>query len=161
MSQKKKKISVRIELFNSDIAATSTRRSKSTDKHAEPSPIEVMTEGFMKLDGERLTVKYFEPAQFEMEKQMTSLSFEVDSPDLVTMTRTGLCTTSLVFEAGKRYICAYSAFGASFELCVNTFSLSNTLTFESGGRIKLSYSIENGGETVSTVRMTVDVTPEE
>ena len=161
MSQKKKKISVKMELFNSDIAAASARQSKKSDKSAEPSPVEVMTEGFMKLDGERLTIKYFEPAQFDMEKQMTSLSFEPDNPDIVTMTRSGLCTTSLVFESGKRYICAYSAFGANFELCVNTFSLSNTLTFESGGRIKLSYSIENGGETVSTVRMTVDVTPEE
>ena len=161
MSQKKKKITVKIELFNSDIAATSARQSKKAGKAHEPSPVEIITEGFMKIDGERLSVKYFEPAQFEMDKQMTSLSFEPANPDIVTMTRSGLCTTSLVFEAGKRYICAYSAFGANFELCVNTFSLSNTLTFESGGRIKLSYSVENGGETVSTVRMTVDVTPEE
>ncbi len=161
MNQLKKKISVKINLFNSDIAAASARQSKKNETNGEPSPVEIMTEGFMKLDNERLTVKYFEPAQFEMDKQMTSLSFEPACPDIVTMTRTGLCTTSLVFEAGKRYICAYSAFGATFELCVNTFSLTNDLTFESGGRIKLSYSVENGGETVSTVRMTVDVTPEE
>ena len=161
MGQKKKKISVKINLFNSDIAAASSKKSKSPDKKHEPTPVEIMTEGYMKLDGERLTIKYFEPAQFEMDKQMTSLSFEPACPDIVTMTRTGICTTSLVFESGKRYICAYSAFGATFELCVNTFSLSNNLTFEDGGRIKLSYSVENGGETVSTVRMTVDVTPEQ
>ncbi len=161
MSQKKKKISVKINLFNSDIAASSARHNDGKNAKAEPSPVEIMTEGYMKLDGERLTVKYFEPAQFDMDKQMTSLSFEPACPDIVTMTRTGLCTTSLVFEAGKRYICAYSAFGATFELCVNTFSLTNNLTLENGGRIKLSYSVENGGETVSTVRMTVDVTPEE
>ena len=57
-----------MELFNSDIAAASARQSKKSDKSADPSPIEVMTEGFMKLDGERLTIKYFEPAQFEMEQ---------------------------------------------------------------------------------------------
>ena len=161
MDKKKKKITVKINLFNSDLASASSHQKKSKVMSAEPSPAEVMTEGFMKLENGRLMLKYFEPAQFEMEKQMTSLSFEPENPDIVTMTRNGLCTTSLVFEAGKRYICAYSAFGATFELCVNTFSLSNTMTYESGGRIKLSYSVENGGETVSTVRMTVDVTPEE
>ncbi len=161
MSRKKKKITVKINLFNSDIAAASAHKSKGAANKGEPSPVEIMTEGFMKLENERLSIKYFEPAQFEMDKQMTSLSFEPSYPDIVTMTRTGLCTTSLVFEAGKRYICAYSAFGATFELCVNTFSLTNDLTFDKGGRIKLSYSVENGGETVSTVRMTVDVTPEE
>ena len=72
MDKKKKKITVKINLFNSDLASASARQKKSKVMSAEPSPVEVMTEGFMKLENGRLMLKYFEPAQFEMEKQMTA-----------------------------------------------------------------------------------------
>ena len=39
---------------------------------------------------------------------------------------------------------------------VRTYDLENSLTLD-GGQLKFGYSLENGGSTVSNVKMTIDV----
>ena len=45
----------------------------------------------------------------------------------------------------------------SMDLTVRTYELENTLTLESGGQIRLGYTLENAGSTVSSVKMLLEV----
>ena len=120
--------------------------------------VKVVTEGEIRLENGFVEIEYPEPDVFELNGQLTTLSFQEQNRDILTMTRNGICSSALTFESGRRCICSYSAFGTNFDMCVNTFNLTNSVSFESGGQIRLFYTIESGGMTVSTVKMVIGIT---
>ena len=63
---------------------------------------------------------------------------------MVSILREGAVSTALVFEVGKRHICAYETPYFPIELCVDTLELTNTLSFD-GGTLHAIYQVEMNG----------------
>ena len=118
--------------------------------------IEIITEGTITYKGSRFELKYLETDESDLGNEQTSISFDVAEPSIVTMERNGVCRTAMVFEAGRRYISVYDVGGMVLELVVRTFELENKLS-EGGGSLMLGYTLENGGVTVSRVKMNIEV----
>ena len=119
-------------------------------------PMKIVTEGYLRKKGNRIELRYAETDETDLADEITVISYEESNPDILTMERNGMCRTALVFEAGRRYICMYNVAGMEMELVVRTYDLENSLTLD-GGQLKFGYSLENGGSTVSNVKMTIDV----
>lgn len=118
--------------------------------------IEIITEGTIGYNDSRLELKYLETYESDLGNEQTTVSFNVAEPSVVTMERNGVCRTAMVFEAGRRYISVYDVGGMVLELVVRTFELENKLS-EGGGSLMLGYTLENGGVTVSRVKMNIEV----
>ncbi|MBQ7821081.1 MAG: DUF1934 domain-containing protein [Clostridia bacterium] len=117
----------------------------------------VVTEGYLyKKDG-RVVLRYAEADSTDLANELTVLSYELGKPGILTMERNGICRTVMVFEEGKRYISMYSVGAMSMELTIRTYELENTLTLENGGAVRLGYTLENGGSTVSSVKMLINI----
>lgn len=130
----------------------------SASKSEVAAPLEIVTEGYLSKKNGRVELRYAETDQTDLADEITTLSFEQDDPSVLTMERNGICKTSMVFEAGRRYLCIYDVGGMVMELVVRTYDLDNELD-ENGGRIRLGYTLENGGSTVSCVKMDIKVEP--
>ncbi len=118
--------------------------------------MEIITEGHISRKNGRIELKYVETDASDMSNEITTLSYDENEPGIITMERNGVCRTAMVFEAGKRYICVYDVSGMVLELVVRTYDLENKLT-DNGGSIRLGYTLENGGATVSRVKMIIEV----
>lgn len=65
--------------------------------------------------------------------------------DLVTMTRTGVAFSSLVFEQGQRHFCHYGTEFGDCMIGITTAYLRHVMA-DNGGEITVKYSIDvNGG----------------
>lgn len=109
----------------------------------ENSVIEMTSEGLLRTEGKRVVISYDESELTGMQGSRTEVGFDLDSPELITMMRTGSVTTALVFEKGKRHICTYRTEYMPFEICVNTKDVKNDLLVS--GVIELDYIIEIRG----------------
>lgn len=118
--------------------------------------MEILTDGHISRKDGRFELMYVETDASDMSNEITTISYDENEPGIITMERNGVCRTAMVFEAGKRYICIYDVSGMVLELVVRTYDLENNLT-ENGGSIRLGYTIENGGATVSRVKMNIEV----
>ena len=126
---------------------------------SEPSdePIEMLTEGRLVTSPSRVELIYEEGELTGMEGSVTSIGFDRSAPELISMIRTGLVSTAMVFEQGKRHMCLYHTPFSEFEICVRALKVENLL-FEDG-RIELDYLIEIHGAQAERCKMTVKVRP--
>lgn len=124
---------------------------------AEDDIIEYSADGFINDKGNVLELSYEESADMGMENTKTTLIFKKDEPNTVNMVRTGENAAGLIFsDKEKRQPCAYNAGGYSFNFCIYTRSISNTVTTE-GGAIKLDYVIEVQGTKTQRNRFEIKV----
>ena len=86
----------------------------------------------------------------------TKVVTDMANPDLVSILREGSVSTALVFEAGKRHHCVYETPYFPIELCVNTLSLENKLTYE-GGYFTAEYLVEMNGMLAEKTHITVTI----
>ena len=105
----------------------------------------------------RVELIYEEGELTGMEGSVTSIGFDRSAPELISMIRTGLVSTAMVFEQGKRHMCLYHTPFSEFEICVRALKVENLL-FEDG-RIELDYLIEIHGAQAERCKMTVKVRP--
>ena len=108
-----------------------------------PDPSEMMMEGRLITGSDRVEVVYEESELTGMEGSVTSVGFARNAPELISMMRTGLVRTALVFEEGKRHLCLYNTPFSQMEICVHALRVENELL--TTGRILLDYLIEIHG----------------
>ena len=119
------------------------------------STIELNSEGILSIDDKRASISYDESELTGMEGSTTEVGFDLDNAGLVTMMRHGSVSTVLVFEKGKRHICAYKTEYMPFEICVNTKDVQNTLL--ENGKIFLDYIIEIRGAQAECTLFTIEI----
>jgi len=117
--------------------------SEFDPSECDSEAIELSTEGVLTLDERRVELSYEESQLTGMEGSRTSVSFEPQQEGLVTMTRDGSVSTTLVFEQGRRHHCVYNTPIMPFEVCVRTLKVENNILRE--GTLKLDYIIEIRG----------------
>ena len=147
-----KEVKIRIEsityeveasLFGLDDADVLEVSDEDIGASVEPDKIEIKTFGTFKIDGDRAEISYEESEATGMEGSITSISFDMREPGLVTMGRTGIVSTVLVFERNKRHHCIYQTPYMPFEICVNTLDVRNRIA--EAGTMELDYVIEIRG----------------
>lgn len=109
----------------------------------EPEKMQMNTLGKLCEKDGRTEISYEETELTGMEGSSTVISFDQKNEGVVTMLRTGLVSTALVFEAGKRHHCVYSTPYMPFEVCVHTLSVKNDVT--ANGYLEIDYIVEIRG----------------
>ena len=117
--------------------------STNEDAVIEPDIMEINSMGTLCDDGERFSVSYEETEATGMDGSRTNVSFLHSDPQIVTMTRDGVVSATLVFEEGKRHHCIYKTPFMPFEVCVHTKKVVNRML--DGGYIELDYIVEIRG----------------
>lgn len=110
-------------------------------------------EGKLIVTGERAELVWHESELTGMEGATTKIGFALDSPDLVSMLRSGSVNTALIFEAGRRHICIYNTPFSAFEVCVQALRVDNRVLTD--GSLLLDYLIEIHGNRTERCRMEV------
>lgn len=151
------------EIFDALDEELDTEESEIEDAEAIPAggempePIELIMEGRLLTGSDRVELVYEESELSGMEGSLTTIGFRRQEPGLISMLRTGLVNTALVFEEGKRHFCIYHTPFSDFEICVYTRRVDNRLLTE--GVITLDYLMEIHGAQAEHTRMTVTVRP--
>lgn len=126
----------------------------------EPEEVlEIRSSGTLKRKNGRIVLSYEETELTGMEGATTTVSFAERDPSVITMLRYGTVSTALVFEEGKRHICAYDTHIMPFEICIQARRVRNGLTMD-GGTMELDYLVEiRGAKAERTVfSLSVNVT---
>ena len=129
---------------------------EETSNDNSPESSEMWVEGRLVTNTHRVELVYDETELSGMEGAITSIGFDRDTPTLVTMMRTGLVSTAMVFEEGKRHFCVYDTPFSSFQICVRAIAVENRLLTD--GTLILEYLIEIEGAQAEHCRMTVSTT---
>ena len=119
--------------------------------------LELVTEAELTDDGKRVEIRYEETELTGMEGAVTCISYDREAPGIVSMLRGGSVYTVLIFEAGKRHICAYETPVMPFELCIFTRTVCNTIDVRTGGSLDLDYLIEMRGAGTEHTLFHMDV----
>lgn len=158
----KKNVSIKIESFHDQIAvseeALGNRVVDETDLETDSEKFEMTTEGILRVVDGRIEIEYFETEITGMAGVCTCLSFEYKNPGVVSLLRTGIVESALVFEEGVRHVCVYTTPELAFEVCVNTAKVVNNIT-TNGGELFLNYAIEFRGAEKESTSIHIAVTP--
>lgn len=121
-----------------------------SDKNPASEEYRVTGEAYMVEEDGHVIVCYMESLDGETE-QLTEIHFDRNTPGLVTICKTGMATTTMTIEAGRRHSCVYRTPYMDFEMRIRALRVDNNIT-ESGGRLKLDYALEiRGAEAHRTV----------
>lgn len=120
----------------------------------EPEESDVWMEGELEWDAERVCLSWVESDLTGLEGSVANLCFDVKTPGLVTLLRSGTVGTALVFEAGQRHQCVYETPYSSFDVTVATRRVRNEIF--ALGKLSIDYQIEIHG--ARTERVMMDVT---
>lgn len=104
----------------------------------EADVVELTTAGRFYRRGDAYFVSYEESEMTGLLGTRTTLKV---LPDAVSVIRTGLCPSQLVFERGKRHVTLYNTEYGSLEVSVSTERINHALT-DDGGTIDVRYAIE-------------------
>lgn len=133
---------VEASLFSEEVPDEEFFEAPDGDE-TEPDIMEINSLGTLTDDGERITVSYEETEATGMDGSTTAVSFLRSTPDVVTMTRDGVVSATLVFEEGQRHHCIYKTPFMPFEVCVCTKKVVNRL--DEDGFLDLDYIVEIRG----------------
>lgn len=125
----------------------------------EDNTVELITEAEYTDDGKRIEIRYEETELTGMEGAVTCISFDKKSPGIISMMRGGTVYTVMIFEEGKRHICAYETNIMPFELCILTKKVSNALEAEADKYLGIDYLIEIRGAKTERTIFHMDVSP--
>ncbi len=121
----------------------------------EPDRTQIKTYGTFEVDGNIAKIYYDETELTGLEGSQTVVSFDMRNPELVSMIRTGAVSTTLVFEKGRRNHCSYKTQYMSFEVCVHTLNVKNTV--DTNGCIELDYIVEIRGARAERNRFSMRI----
>ena len=128
------------------------------DGDSDGDSFEMYTEGELYSGDGKIEVRYREPEISGMGDCVTSISFDCDDRDLVTVTRGGDVYTALVLERGVRHTCAYNASSRPFVIYTTARRIDNNLS-RNGGQLDMIYTVETGMSPPQFNRMSITVTP--
>lgn len=120
-----------------------------------PEISEMTVEGKLKESLGRVELKYTETELSGMEGSTAAITFSLEEPSLITLMRSGMVNTALVFEEGKRNICAYNTPFMPFEVCVHAFKIKNKLLTD--GTLYIDYAVEIRGADAERCKLTVSI----
>ena len=123
---------------------------------AENNSFSLVSEGLLYFEGTRLCISYEESADEGVEGCATVISFDVGSPECVTVERRGPLSSVFVISRGERLFSTYSTPFGVIDMCVFGKKVENLLT-EEGGSLVLDYGVELKGLTAQRTRMEVKV----
>lgn len=129
----------------------------SMKKKTERDVIESVSVGMLEEEDGILALVFEETVDPDEPSVPTRIEFDPACPDVLTLKRSGVLTSTLCFDRGNYRHCEYVTPLMPFEVCIFTRRLENTVTRD-GGRLVLDYAIELRGAAVQRVMMTVDVT---
>lgn len=132
---------------------------ESTVVQSESDTIELVTEATYTLEGDQVSISYAESELTGMDGAVTTLSYNRKTPGVLSMMRGGSYYTVLVFEEGRRHMCAYNTGILPFELCVHTFKVKNQLNEEGYGHLILDYLVEIKGAKAQRTKFRINVSP--
>ncbi len=127
------------------------------------------TEGELYYGGGKLEIRYREPCELSsvggvggvgsLGETVTSVYFEEENRELVTITRGGAVYSALVLERGVRHTCAYNTCSLPIVIYTTAKRVDNRLT-PSGGVLDLIYTVEtqSGPAQYNRATVTVNVT---
>ena len=162
MAEQKKEIRIKIhsELYEIDASLFAndnidTDNIPISEEAPEPEIMDINSLGTYVDDGERISISYDESEATGMAGSLTTVTFLKNDPSVVSMIRSGLVSTTLVFEEGKRYHCMYKTPFMPFEVCVRTIKVENSmLPF---GKISLDYIVEIRGAKAERTRFSFQI----
>ena len=125
------------------------------DEDEGPQSMEMYSDARLRLTDDMFSLSYEESELTGMEGSTTSIGFQRQEPSLVSMIRTGIVRTALIFEQGKRHTSIYTTPFSEMELCVRALSVENRLLTE--GSMTLDYLIEIHGLQAERCRMQISV----
>lgn len=157
---KETRIKINSELYEVDASLFSDVTDdvdffESDKDTAEPEILEINTVGKITCENERITISYEESEATGMEGSLTSLTFLKNEPGIVTMTRNGIVSATLVFEEGKRHHCIYKTPFMPFEVCIHTKKVVNLLDF--GNTLELDYIVEIRGAKAERTKFKMQI----
>lgn len=118
------------------------------DGKNEPSEtfeeMEIVCDGVLTRRDGRVEIRYQESENTGMQGSVTSVSYAVDSPGVITMLRSGTVSTALVFREGERTVCTYEIPEGRLDVTVYTRRMENRIT-DGDGMLSMDYYIEIGG----------------
>ena len=106
--------------------------------------------------GTKIEIEYEESEITGMQGSKTKVCFDKKEPSLVSILREGAVSTALVFEEGRRHLCVYQTPYFPIELCVNTLTLENTLSYD-GGSMYAEYLVEMNGVLAEKTIITISI----
>ena len=122
-----------------------------TTDDGESDVLEVNAQGTFEKTENGYVVEYQEIDE-EMEGSKTTIS--LDSPEKVTITRSGNYNSQFIIEENKRHSCHYETPAGSLMMGVFASSVFNNLG-DHGGKIKLRYTIDFNSSMVAENTVTV------
>lgn len=122
---------------------TANRPITADSESAEPQRIELMTEATLTDDGDEVRISYNEGEMSGMEGSVTTLIFHKSQPDTLTMYRSGIAGTTMVFSPGMRHNCVYNTPVMPFKMSLYTRTLINHLLDE--GTLDIDYVTDLAG----------------
>lgn len=153
-----KKVRVRIVTDREELLESLFEGVRHEDApREEREHMEMTVEARYHDDGSRVSIAWDESDASGMEGSRTNVSFQKDTPGVVTMLRTGAVKTALVFERGKRHHCVYQTPLMPFDVAVATNAVKNEI--EASGKLMLDYAVELRGGTCEKTRMQMTVLP--
>ena len=130
--------------------AVAPLRLQGEDEH-----MEMTVEARYHDDGTRICISYKESEISGMEGSTTSVSFQKNEPQTLSMLRDGTVKTALLFEQGKRHLCIYQTPIMPFEVCVRTLKVENRLS--DAGTLMLDYVIEIRGARAERTKFYMEI----
>lgn len=139
--------------FKKDVIITIA--SKQQFDGCEPDRIDLITEGRLYCRGGRYFISYDESELTGMNGTRTTLKLEEEQ---VTMTRTGTHPAQMLFARNKRHVGLYQTEVGTMTISTHTTGITNTIS-ESGGRLKIEYTVELDAGISGTHSFCMEVTP--
>ena len=150
---KTERVASRTTLFPAAAGGTAPRADKAGK--AEPERLEMTVEGVLREDATHVYLSYKEGELTEMGDTTTTVSYQKDTPRLVSITRNGTVRSTLVFEEATRHITVYETPFMPFEICILTMKVKNRLIED--GTLKLDYVVEVKGAQAERTRFTMEI----
>ena len=122
-----------------------------TTEDDESDVLEINAQGTYEKTENGYIIEYKEIDE-EMEGSVTTIS--LDSPEKVTITRSGNYNSQFIIEENKRHSCHYETPAGSLMMGVFASSVFNNLG-DHGGKIKLRYTIDFNSSMVAENTVTV------
>ncbi len=127
--------------------------TKQTCDGEIPETYEITTEGILKKTPEGICIEYCEPDE-ELGNSQSSIL--INTPEHITMTRSGDYNARLDIEKGVRHNCIYETPYGS--LMMGVFAKETEAVFdEYGGKIKMNYTIDINSEFLSENEIDISV----
>ena len=148
---------VKGSFYNNTIEAVPPEAVAPPRLQGEDEHMEMTVEARYHDDGTRVCISYKESEISGMEGSTTSVSFQKNEPETLSMLRDGTVKTALLFEQGKRHLCIYQTPIMPFEVCVYTRTVRNAIERE--GVLEMDYTVEIRGAQAERTRFLMRVLP--